>query len=153
VAVRVPIRKRASVELGYARLLVAIVPGAAADLAVDLACRLARERRAEVRILTVIEVPTLLPLDAHMVAEEAEAHRLLERTSAIADSYGLGVSTAVARSRDAAGTIVDEARKAGSELIVLTANQSQRVGAARVAGATVDHVMRQAPCRVMLVRE
>src|SRR5437899_222934 len=98
MATQAPLRTRArAAELGYSKLLVAIVPGPDADLAVDLACRLAGERRAEVRILTIIEVPALLPLDAHMVAEEAEAHRLLERTSAIADSYGVGVSTAAVR--------------------------------------------------------
>src|SRR2546429_2272109 len=44
-------------------------------------------------------VPAVLPLDAHMTAEEGKAHQLLERHAAIADGYGVGVSPRLVRDR------------------------------------------------------
>jgi nucleotide-binding universal stress UspA family protein len=130
-------------DVGFHRILVPVVSSKEAERAVDLACRLASTRHGVITLLAVVEVPPLLPLDAHMADEEQLAHRLLERMSAIVDSYDIGLARHTTRSRDVAAAIVAEAEAANSELIIIAA----------VAGKTAEHVLRHARCRVMLVGE
>jgi nucleotide-binding universal stress UspA family protein len=138
--------------LGYRRILVPVGDNPESEKALDLACRLAGARSGVITALAAVEVPPLLPLDAHMVDEEARAHQLLERASAITASYGVGVSTRRVRARDAGAAILEQAALTRCEIIVLGAprKQSRRRGPS-VFGSTVEHVLKRASCRVMLI--
>ena len=127
-----------------------MVDRAISEHAVALACRLAAERRTSVTAVSVVEVPVELPLDAHMFAADAHAKDVLSEAAAIGDLYGVTVSGKVVRGRAAGEAIVEEARSAHSEIIVLSAPR-KRLGMTRaVFGSTVDAVLRHAPCRVMV---
>ena len=116
-----------------------------------IACRLAAERRTSVTAVSVIEVPAELPLDAHMTDEEEQLKPVLAEASAIAELYGVGVEARTLRGRAAGETIVEEAKQARSEIIVLSAPRKQRTSRqARVFGSTVDFVLKHSPCRVMV---
>lgn len=137
---------------GYRRLLVPVVANPESVRAVEIACRLAAEDHPSITALTVIEVPALLPLDAHMVDAEDEASQLLERVGATGDGYGVNVSRQLVRARAAGAAIIDTATTTGTELIVIGAPR-RRLRSSRgvVFGTTVEHVLRGAPCRVMIV--
>jgi nucleotide-binding universal stress UspA family protein len=139
-------------SLGYRRLLVPVGDNAESEQAMDVACRLADGRRASITCVSVVEVPPLLPLDAHMLDEETRAHRLLDRARAIADSYGLAFSPRVVRGREAARAILDQATASEVELIVIGAPRKAgaKKGAAAL-GTTVEHVLRRATCRIMVI--
>jgi hypothetical protein len=92
---------------GYRRLLVPVVDNAVSLRAIEVACRLAADRHASLEVLSVIEVPPLLPLEAHMLDEEAAAHRLLDRVEAIADLHGVHVSVRLVRAREAGSSIAE----------------------------------------------
>jgi len=139
-------RKLASVFDGYRRLLVPVVDNAESEEAVDVAARLAAEHGSSITIVTVVEVPAGLPADAHMRAEEAHAHAVLTRAAAVADRYGVSVALRTVQARDAATAIVDEARARNTELIVIGAERTDRG-----LGPTVQHILKKAPCRVMIV--
>lgn len=113
----------------------------------DVACRLAADHGATIAAVSVIEVLPVLPLDAHMTSEEAVAHRLLNRAAAIADSYGVHVVPRVLRARDAAAAIVRQAEERQSEIILIGAPRRRRAP----FGSTVKHVLKHAPCRVMVI--
>ena len=118
----------------------------------DVACRLAAEHGAVITVVRVVEVPPLLPLDAHMVEEEEHAHRLLERAAAIADSYGVGIAHRIPRAREPARAIVDEAQTSHAEILVIGAPRKTGARARKGAfGSTVEHVLKRAPCRVMVI--
>jgi nucleotide-binding universal stress UspA family protein len=140
------------VAVGYRRVLVAVLENSESDTALDVACRLAAERGASIVALTVIEVPALLPLDAHMAAEEASAHTLLERAVAVGASYGVGVVPRIRRAREAGTAILSEIASTGVEFAVLGAPRRLHAQAhpARL-GRTVAHVLKAAPCRVLLI--
>jgi nucleotide-binding universal stress UspA family protein len=139
-------------SLGYRRILVPIGDNAESEKSVDVACRLAADRGASISLVAVVEVPSVLPLNAHMLEEEASAHRLLERAAAIADTYGVGVAPRILRGRDAARAIVDHARANDSEILVIGAPRKARMGERKVVfGDTVEHVLKRAPCRVMVI--
>jgi len=128
--------------VAYHRILVPLVDGEVSEQAVSIACQLAAERKASVTAVTVVEVPVELPLDSHMFDEERAAKRVLAEAAAIGDLYGITVSGLVLRGRAAGETIVQAAGVARTEIIVLSAP--------RKFGSTVDVVLKQAPCRVMV---
>ena len=116
-----------------------------------IACRLAAERRTSVTAVSVIEVPAELPLDAHMTDEEEQLKPVLAEASAIAELYGVGVEARTLRGRAAGEAIIEEAKQARSELIVLSAPRKMHaLRRAAVFGSTVEYVLKHAPCRVMV---
>ena len=140
-----------ALALEYRRIVVPIVPGRPSDDALDMACRLAAERGARVVALTVLEVPLDMPLDLPLPEEERAANAELDEAIAIGDTYGVRVVGRLVRGRSASKEIVREAEIRGAEIIVLGSPRKDLVDRRRgVFGSTVDRVMRNAPCRVMV---
>jgi nucleotide-binding universal stress UspA family protein len=145
-------RRTPAVSPGYRRVVVPVLEGPESERAVEVACRLAAERHASVTVVTVVEVPPLLPLDARMDEEEDEARRLLERAEAVADAYGVTVVLRRVRARHAAPAILEELGRAGTELVVIGASRRNRAGRrASPFGRTVQQVLRGARCRVLVI--
>jgi basic amino acid/polyamine antiporter, APA family len=141
----------AALALEYRRIVVPIVPGRPSDDALDVACRLAAERGARVVALTVLEVPLDLPLDTELPEDERVANAELDEAVAIGETYGVRVVGRLVRGRSASVEIVREAERREAEIIVLGSPRKDLVGRRRsVFGSTVDRVMRNAPCRVMV---
>ena len=133
--------------LGYRSVLVPLADNPDSETAVDVACKLAAEHGAKLVALAVVEVPPLLPIDAHMQPEEAAAHRLLERARMLAETYGVHFVERVARGREAATPIVELARAERSDVIVMGTPRRAR----SVVGPTTQSVLKRAPCRVMVL--
>jgi APA family basic amino acid/polyamine antiporter len=158
--VHAPLREtaRAPVVIGpadaleYRNVLVPVVWRRESEAAVDLACRLASERRGSIVALTVLEVPLELPLDAELPGHaERKANDLLDEARAIGDAYGVDVVGRLVRARRAGRAIVEEAERRNSEIVVMGAprrDEHRRRG--RIFGGTVDFVLKNAPCRVMV---
>jgi len=140
-----------ALALEYRRLLVPIVAGQPSDDALDVACSLAAERGARIVALNVLEVPLGRPLDDALPELEDAANDELDEAIAIGDSYGVRVLDRLVRARSAGPAIVEEAEQRGSEIIVLgTPQKTLTVTQRAVFGRTVDYVLRNAPCRVMV---
>ena len=151
--VRAPIAMGRALALEYRNVLVPIVERHESEEAIDLACRLATERGASIAALTVIEVPLQLPLDAELPeAVEERAHDLLDEARAIGEAYGVDVIGRIVRARRAGRAIVDEAERRNSEIIVMGAPRRDARGGrrGRIFGDTVDFVLKNAPCRVLV---
>ncbi len=151
--VRAPVLIGPAAALEYRSILVPIGPGYASDEAMDVACKLAAERRATIIAMHVIEVPLELPLDAELPEHVAEADTELDEAGAIAESYGVKVIPRLVRARNAGRAAVDEAARRGSEIIVIGGPRRVRLAGGRkpIFGDTVDFVLKHAPCRVMVV--
>jgi len=150
--VRAPVEIGPAAALEYRNILVPIAVGYPSDEAMDVACRLATERRASIVAMTVVEVPLELPLDASLPEEVAEANEQLDEARAIGESYGVHVVVRIARARNAGRAIVDEAVRRDSEIVVMGGPRRVRLrsGKRQIFGDTVDFVLRHAPCRVMV---
>ncbi len=150
--VRAPVVIGPAIALEYRNVLVPVVSRRESEAAVDLACRLASERRGAIVALTVLEVPLELPLDAELPESlERKAHELLDEVRAIGDAYGVEVVGRLVRARRAGRAIVEEAERRNSEIVVMGAprhDEHRRRG--RIFGGTVDYVLKNAPCRVMV---
>jgi APA family basic amino acid/polyamine antiporter len=147
VTSRSPVPLGPAIALEYRTILVPIVAGDESREAVEVAARLATERAGRIVLLRVIVVPLELPLDADLSEQLDEAHDLLDHARAIAEPYGVRVVERVLRERKAGRAIVDEAERRGAEIVVLGAPR----GAHRaIFGHTVDYVLKNATCRVMV---
>ncbi len=147
--VRAPVQIGPAFALEYLNILVPIVEGRESEEAVDVACRLAGERRATIVALRVIVVPLELPLDSELPAEEGRADELLDQARAVGELYGVRVLGRIVRARRAGRAIVDEALRRQSDVVVLGAPRARHSRRA-VFGKTVDYVLRSAPTRVMV---
>jgi K+-sensing histidine kinase KdpD len=140
------------VARGYRRLLVPLDVRPESFDAFRIACRLAADEHARITALAVIEVPALLPLDAHLDDAEDSARRRLEQAGATGDAHGVRVTTRLVRDRDVAAAIVAHAISDRSELIVVAAPRSTLAASPRrLAPDPVVRVLKGAPCRVMVV--
>jgi nucleotide-binding universal stress UspA family protein len=149
MAVAVVRRRAASpVTSGYRRI---VVPLDGDRHAVDVACRLAAERRAVITGLVVIVVPPLLPLDARMPDEEAIARDAFARAEAVADGYGVTFRRRQVRARDMTGAVLDAIAEVDAELVVLRPPRRSRSGSnAAPFGRELLQLLRKAPCRVLV---
>src|SRR5439155_22688979 len=107
--VRAPVQIGPALALEYRNILVPIAPGYPSDEAMDVACRLATERRARVVAITVIEVPLHLPIDADLPDEVRGADEQLDEARNIGEADNVRVVTRLVRARSAGRAIVDEA--------------------------------------------
>ena len=140
-----------ALALEYRRLLVPVLPGQASDDALDIAASLAAERGSQIIAVNVIEVPLELPLGADTPELERLADRELDEARSIGESYGVNVIPRLLRGRSAGAAIVEEAERRGTEIIVIGA-ATKDIGRRKraVFGNTVDYVLKNAPCRVMV---
>ena len=120
--------------------------------AVDLACRLAAERRARVILVAPLVVEPELPLNAHFVAETAELKTELGEAASIADSYGVGTRRHLVRTREGAlgHKLAELAHDHRAELIVVGSPVESRRGFRKAFPPEIMAVLRNAPCRVMV---
>jgi APA family basic amino acid/polyamine antiporter len=144
---RAPVPLGPALALEYRSILVPIVAGPESREAVEVAARLATERAGRIVLLRVIVVPLELPLDADLTEQVEEAHRLLDDAYAIVEPYGVRAVERVVRARQAGRAIVEEAERRVTEVVVLGA---RRGGYKTIFGATVEYVLKNAPCRVMV---
>ena len=148
---RAPAAFGPALALEYRRILVPVIGGRPSDEAMDVASRLAAERGSRIVALNVVEVPLDRELSERLPAEEAAANHELDEAIAIGESYGIAVVGRLERARSAGKAIVAEAEARESEVIVVGAPRRQLTAAqAAVFGKTVDYVLRNAPCRVLV---
>jgi APA family basic amino acid/polyamine antiporter len=153
----------------FGSILVPILGTRLDDDIVQTAAKLAGETRddlaqhgAVIEAIWIFEVPLALPLEAPLPEAQLRRARLaLARAKAVGEEYeDVEVATAVVRARRAGEAIVREARRRGVEAIVLAADEPSRVrGGALLGGVgplenyigtVTKHVIRKAPCRVIL---
>jgi basic amino acid/polyamine antiporter, APA family len=148
VTLRAPVIIGPAVALEYRNILVPVKPGRPSEEAIDLACRLATERRATIAAVSVVVVPLELPLDSRLEEEERRADEALDAAAAIAELYGVDLTERLVRARHAGRAIVDDAAPRNSEIIVM--GSPRALGRRAVFSDTVDFVLKHAPCRVMV---
>ncbi|MDP9188151.1 MAG: universal stress protein, partial [Actinomycetota bacterium] len=113
------------------------------------AVRLASKRRRGIHVVSVLTVPTHLPIDAPLPDREREAQSKIEQAKLIG---GLRVSGHVHRVRpnQAGHSIADEAEELKASALVI--GLRYRNGAP-LYGKTLQTVLAERPCRVIVVGE
>ncbi len=136
-------------EVEYRSVLVAFEDDPFSEEMVATADRLAARRRRGIHVLSLINVPTHLPLDAPLEAEESAAQSKVERAKLIC---GMRVTGHVDRVRpgQAGHFIAEEARAIRAAAIVVQLTYRNGMP---LYGKTLEAVLAERPCRVIVVAE
>ncbi len=141
-------------QLEYRQIVVPVFAEANVAIAMNVACELAAERRSRITVVAALEVPLGFPIGARL-PEEERLGELLDEAEAIAEHYGVSVRPRLVRTRSAGEAIVAEAEHHHAEVVILPASRPQyrRQSRRMPLDATTGHVLRRAPCRVLLAVE
>ena len=135
------------------RMLVPVNGSEISELAFRWACRTAREYKAELHAVYVIEVPLGLPLEAEIRADINRGEATLSRIEAIASKEKCkGVQATCLRARQPGPAIVMEAENRHADLIILGIPYKQRSGSWDM-GPTAEYIFRNTNCQMILWRQ
>jgi nucleotide-binding universal stress UspA family protein len=132
-------------------VLVAVNQSPASMDAVAAACMLAKQRKARVTVLHVIEVLRSLPLNAGLDSEMRKGEAILRHAEERATQLGVQVTRALVQAREAGPAIVDEGRDEEVDTIVLGLGYKRVTGSFEI-GHTTDFVLKNAQSEVWVVR-
>ncbi len=119
--------------------------------ALRAACRLARPAKADILIITVLEVARNLPLSASLGDELGRAEEVLVGMEKVASSLESKVQTTVLQAREAGPAIIDEADRWEADLMVVGLDTKARFGEFAL-GRTGTALLNHARCRLILIR-
>ena len=136
----------------FTKILVPMKIGDIGEEMVATAIALAKEREATVEAVFVVRVPRAFPLDGPGLPPDvqARADASLAEAHALGEDNGIEIVTRIISARDIGHAIVDEATKTGADLIVMGSSPRWR-RQSRFFSPTVDHILRNAPCEVLVV--
>jgi APA family basic amino acid/polyamine antiporter len=135
----------------FTRVLVPMKLGDIGEEMVATAIAIAKERNATIEAIFVVRVPRMFPLEGPLPEDVAtRAERSLAEARALGEDNGVAVETETVRARSIGHAIVDEAERRRADLIVLGSAPRWR-RQSRFFSPTVDHVLRHAPCEVLVV--
>ncbi|RLC43114.1 MAG: hypothetical protein DRH44_05410 [Candidatus Coatesbacteria bacterium] len=115
-----------------------------------IACSLARKYKGEIVVMTVIEVPHGLPLEAGL-GEVAVSRLLLNQAVNIAKQYDVSVTKQIKLSRRTSEAILETAEEEECNFIVIAREKALSLPE-RVVNTGLDVVLRKAPCDVALLK-
>ena len=135
----------------YRKVLVPMKLGDIGEEMIATAVALAKERGASVEAVFVVRVPRAFPLEGALPeGVQRHAEESLAEARALGEENDVEVITHTIVARSIGHAIVDEAREHGADLIVLGSSPRWR-RQSRFFSPTVDHVLRNAPCEVLVV--
>jgi APA family basic amino acid/polyamine antiporter len=134
-------------EAEYDSVLVPLVGGVYDETVMATAAKLANRRRRGIHVLSLVTVPNALAIDAPMEEALSAAHSLIEEAKI---QGGRRVSGHVERIRagQAGRRIVEEAADMRAAAIVMPL--PRRVDGASLFGKTLETVLAERPCRVVI---
>jgi nucleotide-binding universal stress UspA family protein len=139
------------VGASFRRILVPMKLGDIGEEMVATAVALAKESGATIEAITVVQVPRERELGAPLPPDvAAEADASVAEAQALGEENGVDVRAEAVHARSIGHAIVDEAASRSADLIVLGSSPRWR-RQSRFFSPTVDHVLRHAPCEVLVV--
>jgi basic amino acid/polyamine antiporter, APA family len=143
------------IEVEFQTMLIPVntdQPEIPADV-VEVAAQLAAERRASLVLLAFTQIPLNEEMDMEIDDLDRKVERLAASGRTIGERYGVRVHTTHLRTRDPAESILAEATRRDSQVILLRATGLQRTPLRRVAyDQIVRRIVTEAKQRVMIIR-
>ncbi|MBV8065138.1 MAG: universal stress protein [Actinobacteria bacterium] len=144
---------RRTAAVTYRSIVVPLLGRSETAHALDLACRLAGQRGANVVLVAPILVDQELPLNARFDRETNVMRVRLRRANELAKTYGVGTKERIIRTRTGGlgREIAEVVTDHRAELVVVGAPVHSRRGFRRAFPDEVLAIVRDAPTRVMIV--
>jgi basic amino acid/polyamine antiporter, APA family len=134
-------------EAEYDSVLVPLVDGSYDDQVMATAIKLAAGKRRGIHLLALVTVPNAKPIDASMPAEEALADSAIEQAKIQGGRRVSGHQEKI-RAGQAGRRIIEEAGDMRATAIVMSL--PRRVDGASLFGKTLETVLAERPCRVII---
>ena len=135
-------------EAEYDSVLVHLAEDAGYDAqVVATAQKVAARKRRGIHLLVTVTVPNALPIGARLEAEEAAATTMIEQAKVQAGRRVTGHVEKV-RAGQAGRRIIEEAQDMRAEAVVMAL--PRRIDGMSVFGKTIEAVLAERPCRVIL---
>jgi APA family basic amino acid/polyamine antiporter len=135
-------------EVEYESVLVVFENGRYSAEAISTAVQLAARRRRGIHVLVPVTVPPNLPIDAAMNDEEARAQSVID-TARVRGGRRVTGHWEKVRPGGAGRRIVEEARDIKARAVVI--ELPPRRAGATVFGKTLETVLAERPCRVIII--
>lgn len=117
--------------------------------------KIARKQNSIITLVYVVEVQQSMPLDAELPLEIERGERVLHDAEKIGmtcvDGKSANLTTELLQARSAGAAIVDEAIDRNVDVIIMGTTIRRKYGRPTI-GETVDYVLKNAPCEVLVVR-
>ena len=137
------------------RMIVPVSGGPGDKRLLDIVSKVANKQDVAITIVFVVEVEQSMPLDAELPSEIERGELVLQAAEILADACVHGnhgtVHTELLQARSAGAAIVDEAIDRDADVIMLSAGLRRKHGRF-TTGETIDYVMKNAPCEVVVIR-
>ena len=139
-----------SPSIGRGRLLVTIANPQTAGSLLEIAAAIARDRHYELECIQVVIVPRhSSPTETQV--KTTKSRRLLRMAEVLGRKWNIPIHTQIRVSHDVAGAILETIKERHIDLLLI-GWKGNTISKGRIFGSTVDTIIRQAPCDVVLVR-
>lgn len=157
VNLRHPFRQVSPEKTGSPYRLVVYVTGGPEDQQLlEKVEKIGQHQNTFITIAYVVEVQQSMPLDAELPMEIERGETVLRNAELFANRCVHGrrdhITTELLQARSAGAAIVDEAIESSANVIMLACSIRKKHGRPALAD-TVDYVLRNAPCEVMVIRQ
>lgn len=122
------------------------------DDVIQLACQLARRTKGKVYVTYVIQLERTLSLDVEVKSEVDRGEEALDAAECCAENCDYEVITDLLQARAVGPALVNEAAERSIDLIIIGLDYKTRFGEFSL-GDIVPYVLKNALCRVILLRE
>ena len=140
-------------RLDAKRIMVPVNGDTISERAFRWACHTARESKAELHAIYVMEVPLELPLEAEITEDINRGEEVLARIEGIAAQEKCKTMEAsFLRARHAGPAIVLETEDRHMDLVIMGIPYRRRFGACDM-GTTANYIFHNAACQVILWRD
>ena len=135
------------------RAVLSLNGGPTDELVIECGCKLARSDKSELVAVYVVQVDWSHDLDDDLEDQREEASRALDLTEGMSEKEKVPLSSQLLQARDVGAALVDEAVALEADAIVMGLPYKVRFGGDFALGLTIPYVLKNAPCRVFVVRE
>jgi nucleotide-binding universal stress UspA family protein len=140
-------------EPSFRRAIVALSGGPSDERIVRLVAQNAKQTKAEIVGVHVVEIDWTLPLDSDIAGRSEAVQRVLDSAEAIAEEAKVQLEPVLLQARDVGAAIVDEAVERAADLLVVGLPYRQRFGGEFAIGRTIPYILQNAPSAVWVVRD
>jgi nucleotide-binding universal stress UspA family protein len=137
----------------FRRAVVALNGGPSDARIVRLAAGVARQWKAELVAVHVVEIDWTQPLDADIAGRSEDVQRVLDLAEETAEDCQYKIEPVLLQARDVGAALVDEATEQRADMLILGLPYRKRFGGDFAIGRTIPYVLKNAPCAVWVVRE
>ena len=134
------------------QILVPIEGTSADQAALRLACQVARQDKAKVLAVYVIEVKRVMALDSENASDIDRGEGILAQAEQFGKQLGVKIETELLQARLAGPTIINEVTERNVDLVIMGIPYRDTIGDFQL-GPTASHILKVATCQVWLCRQ